>query len=290
MMPIARPGGVNVGATPPARVIALCHLPPPALAQLRRALLPPHQVRSAASWEELIGHVARRGGDVVIVDPCTAPEREPGARVRLLGAALQCAHGTPVVGYVSVTAAAIHAVQALVRLGAAEIVVRGVDDATASLASAIHRAAAGALTQRLLQSLGTPFAPLPGDVAAALHLLFRRPERLRSVPDLAGAAGTTRRSLDRWLARAGLAPARTLLSCARANAAYQLIAAGRVRTAQAAALLGYPSSRALARELQALTGYVPSALPGQVSADDFIAALGPRLLRANSRAAARSSS
>lgn len=270
-------------------MIALCYLPSPALTQLRRALLPPHHIRPAASWGALTDHVAFRRGDVVIVDPCSAPERDAGARLRLLGTALSRAPALPVVGYVSVTAPAIHAVQALVQLGAAEIVVRGVDDGAESLASAIHRAVAGSAADRLVQSLGNPFGPLPTGVAAALHRLFRRPEQVRSVSDLAGAAGTTRRSLDRWLARAGLAPARTLLSCARVNAAFQLLAPGRVRATQAAAMLGYPSPRALARELQSLTGYAPSALPGRVSVDTFVAALGPRLLRATVRVARHSS-
>src|SRR5215216_3212454 len=84
-----------------------------------------------------------------------------------------------------------------------------------------------------------------------------RSERVRSVSDLASEARTTRRSLDRWLARTGLAPARTLLACARANAAFHLLAGGHVRTSRAAEMLGYTSSRALARELHSLTGHAP---------------------------------
>ena len=93
------------------------------------------------------------------------------------------------------------------------------------------------------------------------------------------AANTTRRTLDRWLARAGLAPARTLLACARVSAAFQLMSSGGVRTRGAAALLGYASPRALSRELQWLAGFGASAVPSHMTHAALVAALRPRLFR-----------
>jgi transcriptional regulator GlxA family with amidase domain len=110
-------------------------------------------------------------------------------------------------------------------------------------------------------------------------MAFGRPDRVRSVGDLALAARTTRRSLDRWLARAGLPSARTLLSCARANAAYHLLAGGRVRASEAASLVGYGSPRSLSRELQAIAGQPVSAIPLRLSRDAFAAAIERRLAR-----------
>jgi AraC-like DNA-binding protein len=260
-------------------VIALCFLPPPAFAQVRRALPPPHQVRSAPTWDDLADAITDRRADVAIVDPCTGGDRLAADRLRSLTGLVKGAPSIAVIGYVSVTAAAIRAVESLVRLGAAGIVVRGVDDGTEPLAAVVHRAMASSRAWQLLHSLGDPMERLPARVGEALGMMFRHPDRVRSVSDLATAARTTRRSLDRWLARAGLAPARTLMSCARANAAFHLVAGGGVPAAHAAALLGYTSARALTRELRSLTGHHPTARSKHPTSAAFGAAVSRRLVR-----------
>lgn len=238
---------------------------------------------SFGTWEELTGAVRECECDVIVVDPCTGVERSGCERVLQLAAAR--APVTPVVGYVSVTASAIHAVQSLVRSCGAEIVVRGVDDAAERLFQTLQRALAGSGAEPLILAIGPPFALLPADIAEALAFLFRRPDKLRSVDDLATAAGTTRRTLDRWLARAGLSSARTLLACARVSAAFHLITTGNVRCSGVATLLGYASSRALTREIRWLTGFVPSAVPSRMTHAAVIDAIRPRLFRTESTVA-----
>lgn len=218
--------------------------------------------------------------DVLVVDPCAGDERLAPIRLRDLANALGALPPRAVVGYVSVTATSIRAVQTLSRLGALEIVIRGVDDAPTALATAIRRAVAAHSANQLAASLGPSLAMLPPGVTEALELMLRSPDRLRSVADLVIAAKTTRRSLDRWLARAGLAPARTLLACARANAAFHLLGAGRMGRSQAAALVGYSSARSLTRELHAITGCSRSATGAKLTTDAFTAALSRRLVRA----------
>ena len=262
-------------------MIALAFLPPQSLTQLRRALAPPHHVTAVSAWDELTARVRDRTGDVIVVDPCMGAERLVRERVSQLVTASSRAPSTPVIGYVSVTAAAIHAVQSLVRSCDAEIVVRGVDDATDALLRTLHRALAGSRAEPLVvAAIDAPLTPLPAEIADALVLLFRRPDKLRSVHDLATAASTTRRTLDRWLARAGLASARTLLACARVSAAFHLMTAGGVRAGSAAALIGYASPRALSRELRWLAGFAPSAIPSHMTHAALVDALRPRLFRA----------
>jgi AraC-like DNA-binding protein len=267
-------------------VIALAYLPPSSLAQLRRAFPPPHGVHSFETWEELTRAVTAGGADVIVVDPCAGTggnagtARQPAlGRVERLAVARLNTPGIPIVGYVSVTAIAIHAVHALVQTCGAEVVVRGLDDGADTFYALLQRIGAGSSARSLVGALGFPFSPLPADVAAGVELLFRRPDRVRSVTDLAKAAATTRRTLDRWLARAGLASARTLLVCARANAAFHLLAAGGMRPSRAAVLLGYPSPRALAREIHSVTGYPPSTIAKGADAEEFQAALRSRLFR-----------
>jgi AraC-like DNA-binding protein len=237
------------------------------------------RISSSADWDVLIAHVRRRSCDVAVVDPCIGGEHAAAHRLAELTAAVSATPGTPIVGYVSVTAGAIRATQLLARVDSSEIVIRGVDDTPDAFAATIHRAVAECSAIRFVARSRKLFERLPPGVARALAMAFHRPERARSVSQLASAANTTRRSLDRCLARAGLAPARTLLSCARANAAFHLIAAGSIRPSSAASLLGYASPRALSRELRALTGHVPSAIPEHLTHDLFAAALTRRLFR-----------
>lgn len=215
--------------------------------------------------------------DAVIVDPDVAGERPPAERLSALAAVGPS--GVPILGYVSVTATAIKAAHTLARLGASEIIVRGFDDSAATLATTVRRAVTEHAASCLVRSSTSLFANLPARVADAVVMLFRRPERTKSVDELAATAGTTRRSLDRHLARAGLAPARTLLACARANAAYHLLAGGGIRPAGAASLIGYASPRALAREFRALTGHAPSAVPARLPPQMFLATVNRRLTR-----------
>jgi AraC-like DNA-binding protein len=271
-------------------VIALCHLPSLSFAQLRSAFPLPHTVSNVGSWDALLAQLDHRGHDVIVVDPCRGDERLAASRLRSLAAAIACSPPNAVVGYVSVTAAAVRAVHALARIGATEIVIRGVDDAPGALGAAVRRAVATRSATTLVDSVSGELATLPVAIANALVLMFRNPDRVRSVATLAEAANTTRRSLDRWLARAGLAPARTLLACARTNAAFHLLAAGQVPRSRAAAAIGYASPRSLARELFAVSGYSASAIRSGVSRQAFEETVKRRLVRSAARSSAAAAS
>ena len=263
-------------------MIVLCYLAPQMLAQVQRACPHPHRVSNVTAWDALVTDVRHMRGDVAVIDPCHGGDHATRSRLECLAGVSTDHAVVPIVGYLSVSAPAMHAVQSLTRLGAIEIVIRGVDDSTPALAATILRAYAACGTSRLVAAIRDALRALPPNVASAIATAFHHPERLHSVGDLATAAKTTRRSLDRWLARAGLAPARTLLACSRANAAYHLLSSGHVRRTTAASLLGYASSRSLGREMRAVTGYHASAVVSGVSRDAFVAALGHTLVRDSS--------
>ena len=261
-----------------ARVIICCYLSPQSLAHVQHAFPPPHCVRSASTWGALVSDLYQRRCDVAIVDPCAGGDHFAPGRLSALTHAMTLVPCIPVIGYVSVTASAIRVVQTLVRSGAPEIVIRGVDDSFDALAGAVQRAAATCGWAGVASAIEIPLQALPVPVASAIHAAFTRPQRVRSVSDFAAAARMTRRSLDRWLARAGFCPARTLLACARVNVAFQLLAGGSVRVAEAALLVGYASSRSLTRELSTILGCsVFEATRG--SRDAFAATIARRLVR-----------
>jgi AraC-like DNA-binding protein len=260
-------------------VIIRCYLPSHSLAQVQRAFSPPHLVENAGTWDLVLSDMRDRRCDVAIVDPCADGDHLASGRLGTLAVAMPGIAPAPVVGYLSVTAGAMRAVQALVQLGASDIVIRGVDDSVDALATTVRRAVATCASARVVTAVGPPWDALPVPVASAIRMAFHRPEQLRSVTDLATAARTTRRSLDRCLARVGISPARTVLSCARVNAAFHLLTSGNVRVSEAAALVGYASSRSLTRDLFATTGCPASAIPARLSRDVFAAAVARRLVR-----------
>lgn len=234
---------------------------------------------NVATWDALVAGVRDMRGDVAVIDPCHGGNHQTSSRLDALADVSSDHAVVPIVGYLSVSAPAMRAVQSLARLGAIEIVIRGVDDSTAAIGAIIQRAFAAYSARRLVAAVREPLHTLPPSVASAIAEAFHHPERLKSVGDLAAAAKTTRRSLDRWLCRAGLASARTVLACARANAAFHLLRSGHVRGATAASLLGYASSRSLSRSMRAVAGYPASACSRSVSRDAFVAALERTLVR-----------
>lgn len=260
-------------------MIIRCYLPSHSLAQVQHAFPFGHRVENAATWDSVLSDLRTRRCDAAIIDPCTDGDHLASDRLRTLAGAMPGIAPVPFIGYLSVTACGMRAVQALVQLGASEIVIRGVDDSIDALATMVRRAIATRASARVVTAVGPAWHALPLAVACAIQMAFHRPEQLRSVTDLATAARTTRRSLDRCLARAGLSPARTVLSCARVNAAFHLLASCRVRVAEAAVMLGYPSSRSLTREIFAITGYPASAVRVRLSCDAFTAAIARRLVR-----------
>jgi methylphosphotriester-DNA--protein-cysteine methyltransferase len=226
-----------------------------------------------------VARVGRRECDIAIVDPCYGGEHRTGDRIHALASAVAGTPRAPVVGYVAVTAAAIRATHALTKLGASDVLIRGMDDAPAALSAALRSVVASTAANRLLRVASEAMAALPTAVARGVEQAFEHPERFHSVSQLAHASASTRRSLDRWLARVGMAPARTLLACARAHAAFNLLATRHVRVGAAAVQLGYPSTRALSRELHALTGHAARSIGTVLAPEEMVTLLQNRIMR-----------
>ena len=101
--------------------------------------------------------------------------------------------------------------------------------------------------------------------------------------DLAVAAAMTRRSLDRWLDRTGIAPAKMLVIGARLLRAYHYMRDPGYLLEDVAAKLGYPTARLFARQMRLATGLMPSTVRERVAPDRFVATLGARLCQRDGR-------
>ena len=258
-------------------MIVVCFLPPPQAGHLHRAIRAPHTIAPAATWDALLSELRRPQCDIAIIDPSVGGDFLAEARLESLERALRTPLAVPVLGYLSVTAVALRTAHTLAKLGASDVLIRGVDDSVDAITAALTRAVTKRASSLLLGALIDQLDGLPATLGGAIRMAFEHPERVRSVSDLANAAWTTRRSLDRWLVRAGLPSARVLLSSARANAAFHLLADGTVRASEAASRVGYTSARSLSRDLIAMTGKPASAVPLRLSRQAFAEALSRRL-------------
>ena len=120
--------------------------------------------------------------------------------------------GIPAIAYTAYTREAMRALLPLARSGVQQVVLRGFDDTPERLRDLIEQTGARILGQRLLAvlvpRLEQAWAPI--EMVDAITRLFHSPQSFRTVPHLAAAAGRQRGMLDRWLRRAGPAPAKAI--------------------------------------------------------------------------------
>ncbi|MGH7617656.1 MAG: helix-turn-helix domain-containing protein [Gemmatimonadaceae bacterium] len=144
--------------------------------------------------------------------------------------------------------------------GVKDVVLYQTDDTRARFAELVDRAAARPLTTAVIGLLAAPLSQLPGNLAAAIDVLFASPRRVRTVDDLAVVAHMTRRSVYRHLATAGIRSPRLLVSAARVTKAASLLAQPGRTVCEVAKALGYSKPELLSAQLRTLTGLRPREL------------------------------
>lgn len=266
---------------PPVEVAA--HLAPHLLAQLRRACDPecdlPDQETTlavAVSWDALLLHVRTGPVDVVVADPAATGPIDTST-IRLI---LTRYPSVPILLYTVLTPESLRATVDLARSGARHVVLRGFDDEPRHLRELLERFPTSRLSDFVLRSLEPQLSQAPPALGRAVAQMFDRPHRFHHAADLALAAGMTRRSLDRWLDRAGIAPARTLLVGARLTRALHYLREPGYLLDDVTRKLGGPSGRIFARQVRQATGLTPSALR-RIDPESLLPQLSALLRREN---------
>jgi AraC-like DNA-binding protein len=234
-----------------------------------------HELIAIGGWHELIPAVRSRPVDVAIVDPLV----DGVIRVGEVQSLLLRYRTLPVVVYTVLTPETLKATVELANWGVQHVVLRGFDDEPRRFRSLLDRLPAYAMADTILAKLSEPLAEAPGSLAAAVRRLFQAPHSFRHVCDLAEAAGMTRRNLDRWLDRIGLAPARTLLVAARLVRAYHYTRDPGYLLGDVATKLGYSEARIFAHHVREATGLLPSVWRRRVRPENFVAQLTVLLCR-----------
>lgn len=250
-------------------------LPSPLLSHLRVALDDEHALTVADGWSDLIEVARTRPIDIVVADP-RADGKIQIDEVRVL---LGRYPTLPVVVYTSLTPESLKATVELAKHGVRHVVLRGFDDEPRRLRELIERLPAHRFSDIVLQGLAPNLERAPELLRRAIARLFEAPHAFQGVEDLAAAAGMTRRNLDRWLDRLGLASARMLLLGARLTRAMFYMRDPGYLLDDIIRKVGYASPRLFARQVRAATGLTPSMLRQHVEPEKFMEQLAARLCR-----------
>jgi len=250
-------------------------LPPPLLSLLRAALEHEHALTVVRDWDELAAAVRSRPIDVVVADPRVDGKLDTAGLKTLLGR-----HPTvPVVVYTALTPETLRAAVELAKFGVQHVVLRGFDDEPSRLRELLERVPASRLSDIVLRELLPRLDAGPALLARAVARLFEAPHAFHGVDDLAATAGMTRRNLDRWLDRLGLASARMLLLGARLTRAVYYMRDPGYLLDDITKKLGYPSTRLFARQVRAATGLTPTMLRARAEPERLVEELTARLCR-----------
>ena len=253
-------------------VVAL--LPAPLLSHLRVVLGTAHEVVPVNDWVSLAEAIRQRPVDVAVLDP----QSVRGVQLTEIFAILEQHPSLPVVLYTYLSPGMLGAVAELARHGVREVVLHRFDDEPRRFLDLLERQPGFALGEMLLEPLGAPLSRLPTTLARAVERLFRSPSRVLDVSDLANSAGMTVRMVYRKLDAAGLASPRVLVQTARLLRAYTHMRDPGLLIEDIARKLGYQSPRLLTRQMQEATGMTPTEVRSRLSASEFVAQLGARLV------------
>jgi AraC-like DNA-binding protein len=254
------------------------------LSHLRTVAGASHTVLAAPSWPSMAAVLRARPVDIAVVDPCVEGAADTET-VRALRAGFP---SVAVLVYTAISPDSTRAMLALGEFGVRHCILRGFDDEPGRFRDGLELLRAAGLEDQILALLRLALAggQAPHSLISAIEQLFRAPRRFRTAEDIAAAAGIPRRSVNRYLDRAGLTPARLLVMAARVLRGYQYAQNPALSVPDIADRLGYPDPRVFTDHVRVMTGRRFSAWRSTVTADECVATLVAKLMIAGPRPAA----
>jgi AraC-like DNA-binding protein len=265
-------------------MLLLARLSPPMLSHLRVVADGAHTVLAAPSWPSMAAVLRARPVDIAVVDPCI----EGAADTETVRALRTGFPGVAVLVYTSISPDSTKAMLTLGEFGVRHCILRGFDDEPGRFRDGLEMLRASALEDSILASLRLALAgaQAPSALIGAVEQLFRAPRRFRTAEDIAAASGIPRRGVNRWLDRAGVAPARMLVIAARVLRGYQYAQNPALAVSDIAERLAYPDPRVFTDHVRIMTGRRVSAWRLAVTPDQCVAMLVSKLMVSEPRPAA----
>jgi AraC-like DNA-binding protein len=167
-------------------------------------------------------------------------------------------------------------IRALTAAGVHEFVFAGIDDQGTAFRTVLAKARRGCAADWVMNQLRPV---VPARLHRLLEAILAHPDRVVSIPTLAGELGVHRKTLFNWCERAAFLPPAELLAWARlALVAYHLESTG--CTVETIALeLAYPSDTALRNTIKRYTGLRASDIRSRGGVACVLDALGRRVMK-----------
>lgn len=231
----------------------LALLLPVALERVRRAVRADASIARATSVRGLLNAISGTEEQVLIIDPGLLTQSD----VQEFIAA--CNGQQTIIAYSSVSPESMANSILLARSTNVQFTFAGVHDEPTLLARSLMLVPHAALGAHVVKGLADSFSIIPDQLSETIRsmLLNGGPT---SPSALAAAAWMTRRSLDRWIHRAGITSSRLLVGAAQFIRAYRPLVASTKPLTKLAALLGYSSFRTLEKQTRELTGLTAMTL------------------------------
>ena len=253
------------------RILAL--LPDTARNTLERAVGAGNSLALERRVTAAVHAVRTREYDVLVLDPGTLGDEE---FARLYPVLKQTA--VPVILFTTLTSASARRIVQAAELGAHELVLRDAEDAVMLLAHKFDSLVEPSAPALLLNRVAKRLHRFPDALQTASVALFGSGPLPRWVDGLAHASGFARRTVDRWMERAGIDGAATLLDAARLARVWEPAVEEQLSTVAIAVRCGYARPRLLVAHARRIVGVAPAEFREELTKEQFAERLARKLL------------
>ena len=254
------------------RIISL--LPHDSTQALQRCMGPFDTLMRASGALALTRMISARTADAVVIDPTEMGVAEwSPARLVLQSARI------PVLVYTALEPVSVQRVLSASAIGAYEVLFRHIDDDAAAMRRRLETLGTPAPPSRLLSMLAGRIERLPSVLQSAAVPLFCAGPVPRWADMLARHADIPRRSVDRWMHRAGLAGTAALLDAARLARVWVPLVDGHDAQEDVAVHGGYHRVRMLADHARRIVGVSPVHFGKKLTVSEFVDRLAAHALR-----------
>lgn len=253
--------------------IVLSYLPDELLRALHASVFP-WQVRNFGSLAELRSAIEDAPAGPVVLDATHVPDSTFQSLLTSLdghsaGFLIYAARLSPTVAARVVSAA---------RSSACELLIGEHDDTGHLLRHRMRHLATASARAVVLQAIARRLELLPGSCRDDILSTYSNAPIPRTVAQLALQCGTARRTLERQMVAATfLGGAATLLKCARAVRAWELLEHAGVELTGVATGAGYQSTRLMRHQFRWLVGHAPISVRRRITLSQFASILETRM-------------
>jgi hypothetical protein len=254
------------------RILAL--LPDDSLHALQRALSPDDAIARVADGSMLLHGAQSARPDAVVVDPVLLDDSEWATAkqvFRLPGAA--------VLIYSNLNPGSAQRIVAASAVGVHEVLLRHVDDDPEAIRRRLEKIRQPEPPARVFAAIAGRVTHLPPVLQGVMVPYFAAGAVPRWADQVASAAGMPRRSVDRFMERAGLAGTATVLDVARMARVWVPLVEQKQDAGDVAARSGLRRARMLGIHARRLVGVSPSQFADKIDVDSFVKKLTKQIVR-----------